>query len=166
MKRTLVVVRHAKSDWTGDHADRDRPLNSRGRHQAAEAGAWLAAHAPWLQAAVVSPAARSRTTWDLIAVELRDAPPVRVAEAAYSFDGGVLLDLVRDLDPACEAVVLVGHNPAVAALVSALTGEDVAMPTACVAVLEWEGSWDDPRDVALVAHGRPPEQPESPESLA
>jgi len=159
MSRTLVVVRHAKSDWTGDHADRDRPLNSRGRKQAAEAGRWLAAHAPYLDLAVVSPAARSRLTWDLVAVELRDPPPVRVAEAAYAFEGGVLLDLVAGLDPEVEAVVLVGHNPAAEALVSALVGSGHAMPTSCIAVLRWEGTWDAPHDVELVAHGRPPAMP-------
>ena len=45
MKR-LVVLRHAKSDWTQPVSDRQRPITSRGARQAGEAGEWLAAQ-PW-----------------------------------------------------------------------------------------------------------------------
>lgn len=144
---SLVVVRHAKSDWSGDHADRDRPLSSRGRRQAAEAGRWLAAHGPRLDLAVVSPAQRARATWDLVAAELDDAaPPVRVEEAAYTFDGAELVSLVRELE-GCVAVV--GHNPAVEELVLLLTGQARPMKTSCVAVLDVGAG-------TLLAHGRPP----------
>lgn len=144
--RTLVLVRHAKSDWSGDHADLDRPLAPRGRRQATEAGRWLAAHGPRLDLAVVSPATRARATWDLVAAELADPPPVRVEAAAYTFDGGDLLDLVRGLE-GLRAVALVGHNPALEELLELLTGERRRMTTSCLAVIE-HGS--------LTHHGRPP----------
>lgn len=144
---TLVVVRHAKSDWSGAHADRDRPLAPRGRRQAAEAGRWLAAHGPALELAVVSPAERARATWDLVSAELAAPPPVRVAEAAYSFDGGALRSLVAETE--ASAYALVSHNPAVEELVSLLTGEDVAMPTSCLAVIDLAAG-------RLLTHGRPP----------
>ena len=41
MKR-LILMRHAKSDWSGHvSSDHDRPLNERGRHAADALGAWL-----------------------------------------------------------------------------------------------------------------------------
>lgn len=144
---TLVVVRHAKSDWSGSHADRDRPLAPRGRRQATEAGRWLAAHGPALDLAVVSPAERARATWELVSAALPAPPPVRVAEAAYTFDGEALRDLVAGVD--AEAFALVGHNPAVEELVELLTGEVRPMPTSCVAVVDLEAG-------RLLAHGRPP----------
>jgi phosphohistidine phosphatase len=144
---TLVVVRHAKSDWSGSHADRDRPLAPRGRRQAAEAGRWLATHGPDLDLAVVSPAERARATWELVSGELAAPPPVRVAQAAYTFDGAALRELVAGVE--AETFALVGHNPAVEELLELLTGEARPMPTSCVAVVDLEAK-------RLLAHGRPP----------
>lgn len=146
--RTLVLVRHAKSDWSGEHADLDRPLAPRGRRQATEAGRWLAAHGPRLDLAVVSPATRARATWDLVAAELAAPPPVRVEAAAYTFDGDDLLDVVRGLEGP-GAVALVGHNPALEELLELLTGEVRRMPTSCLAVVDLDRG-------VLTHHGRPP----------
>jgi len=41
-ERTLILLRHAKSDWSGDETDVARPLAKRGRRQAPDAGRWLA----------------------------------------------------------------------------------------------------------------------------
>jgi phosphohistidine phosphatase len=151
--RTLVVLRHAKSDWDVVASDRERPLTRRGRRQAGEAGRWLASYGPRVDLAVVSPARRARDTWDLASAEWPAAPPARVDEAAYTFDGDDLLRLVRSLGEA-RSVVLVSHNPAVEELVAALTGEWATMPTSCLAVVELDDWGSSGR---LVAHGRPPE---------
>ena len=64
-RHTLVVLRHAKSDWSTGLDDRHRPLADRGRRQAPEAGRWLAEHGPAPDHVVVSPAvrARARGSW-------------------------------------------------------------------------------------------------------
>ena len=36
--RTLLIVRHAKSDWEAGAPDHERPLNARGRREAPELG--------------------------------------------------------------------------------------------------------------------------------
>lgn len=152
MPPTLVLMRHGKSDWSVPVPDRLRPLNARGRRQAAEAGRWLAEHGGDIDLAVVSPATRAADAWSLAAAELDDPPPVRVEEAAYTFDGADLLTVVRGLGSA-ERVVLVGHNPACEELLEALTGEAPEMKTSAVAVVELR-SWDGPGRV--LTHGRPP----------
>ena len=157
--RTLVVLRHAKSDWPGDLLDRDRPLAKRGRRQAPEAGAWLAAHLPPLDLAVISPAVRVRQTWQLIAAELGDRePPMRLEERVYASWGGELVAVVRELPDHAHAAVLIGHNPGVEELVGELTGTWVEMKTAAIAVLRWEGHWSvaGRAPAQLVTHGRPP----------
>jgi hypothetical protein len=70
MKR-LLLLRHAKSSWDDPAlADFDRPLAPRGRKAAPLMGRELAAR-DWLpQLALVSPAARSRETWELVAAAL------------------------------------------------------------------------------------------------
>ena len=166
----LVLLRHAKSDWDVGAPDRERPLAARGRRQAAEAGEWLAWHeadpAPGrglgpgldlaLDLALVSPARRARETWRLASDALAHPPPVRSAEAAYTFDGDDLLDVVRGLTGE-DAAALVGHNPALEELVQRLTGAWVPMKTSALAVVEldgWKhaGRWRG----RLLAHGRPP----------
>ena len=133
--RTLVVIRHAKSDWDVPVSDRDRPLAARGRRQAPAIGRWLSAHGIVIERAVVSVAERARQTWERVAAELDDAPVAETSEAAYTFDGDDLLALVGKGGPD-GTLALVGHNPAVEELVRVLTGSWTRMPTASLAVID------------------------------
>lgn len=156
--RTLILLRHAKSDWTGDHADLLRPLAKRGRRQAPDAGRWLAANIGRIDLAVVSPATRTRHTWDLVSAELEVAPTIRIDDRVYAASGGKLLDVVRDLSDELGNVVLVGHNPGVEELVSLLTGAWVPMPTSALAVVSVTSPWSTAGEGSgvLTASGRPP----------
>ena len=118
-----MLLRHAKSDWSTGEPDRDRPLAARGRRQAPEAGRWLAAHLPDLDLALVSPAARTRQTWDLVAAELPAPPPVRIVDDLYAASLSELLSVVDAID--VPTSVLVRHNPGLEDLVARLTGEEV-----------------------------------------
>ena len=157
MTHTLVLIRHGKSDWSGDQADIDRPLAGRGRRQAPEAGHWLAATIA-LDLAVVSPAARSVATWDLLAAQqLGEPPEVRYDERVYAASGSQLLAIVRELPEAAAIAALVGHNPGLEDLLSELTGERPPMPTSAIAVVDLEGPWAEVRTGAtLRTAGRPP----------
>ena len=156
-EHTLVLVRHAKSDWSANASDRERPLNKRGKRQAPESGRWLAQHLEPIELAVVSPAQRARSTWDLVAAELSNPPPITVDDRAYTFDASGWMPIIRELADDLGTVALVGHNPAMEELAAHLTGAWVAMPTACVAVIGLPGPWADAGPGAtLLAHGRPP----------
>jgi len=157
----LVLIRHAKSDWSANAPDLQRPLNRRGQRQAPESGRWLAEHLQPIELAVVSPAQRARSTWDLVAAQLSDPPPVTVDERAYTFDARGLLPIIHDIPDDLGIVALVGHNPAMEELASHLTGAWVDMPTSCVAVIGLPGPWSQagtgaPQHAQLLAHGRPP----------
>lgn len=161
--RTLVVLRHAKSDRDQPVGDRDRPLAARGRRQAPEAGRWLAANLDRIDLAVVSPAARARQTWDLVAAELTEAgrppPELRLDERVYAATWPDLATVVQELPDDADTVVLVGHNPAVEDLVEALTRVWVPMPTSTLALVEVAGSWSDARPgwARMLTTGRPPD---------
>ncbi len=159
-ERTVVLIRHGKSDWSGDEADIDRPLAARGRRQARESGRWLAAHTEPIELAVVSPARRAQGTWEVVAAELRHPPPVRIDERVYAAAGRTLAAVVRGLPEGLATVALVGHNPAVEQLAAILTGEWVAMPTSTVAVITWPGPWSAAGESSAVlrASGRPPQE--------
>jgi len=140
-ERTLIVLRHAKSDWSGGEADIDRTLNLRGLSQAPEAGSWLAEHFPSIDLAIVSPAARARATWALASAELSHSPEARIDDRAYAASVNDLLQIVRELPDELENVILVAHNPGLEDLVYLLTGESVTLSTSAVAVLGVPGTW-------------------------
>lgn len=155
-RRTLVLIRHAKSDWSGDEPDHERPLAKRGKRQAPEAGAWIAANLR-LDLAVVSPAARAHATWRLVAAELAEQPETVFDERVYAASSRTLLAIVRELPDTATTVAIVGHNPGLEDLVTLLTGEWQAMPTSAVAVIDVEGTWADVGEGAtLRTAGRPP----------
>ncbi len=154
---TLVLIRHAKSDWSANAPDLQRPLNGRGRRQAPESGRWLAQHLQPIELAGGSPAQRARSTWELVAAELPEPPPISVDERAYTFDARGLLPIIHGLSEDLSTVALVGHNPAMEELASHVTGSWVSMPTSCVAVIGLPGPWSEAGPGAtLLAHGRPP----------
>ena len=154
--RTLVLLRHGKSDWSVDACDADRPLTKRGRRQAADSGRWLARHLP-VDLAVVSTAKRAQQTWRVVCEELPRTAPCRESSWLYTHDGGEVLRVVRSLPDLARCVVLVGHNPAFEEAVDRLTGTYVELPTSAMAVVRL-GSWSEAGTTPgrLEGHGRPP----------
>jgi phosphohistidine phosphatase len=159
VSRQLILLRHAKSDWSGGEPDLERPLATRGKQQAPEAGAWLAANLPAVDLAVVSPAERARATWDLVSAELTEPPDVRHDDRVYAATERELLDIVQELPDDLHAVVLVGHNPGLEDLLARLTGRWRPMTTSALAVIGISGGWADADSGShLVAAGRPPKR--------
>jgi phosphohistidine phosphatase len=157
-ERTLILLRHAKSDWSSGEADPDRPLADRGRRQAPDTGRWLAANVDGIGLVVVSPAVRARSTWELVAAELAAPPPTRVDDRLYDASADELLAVVRDLPDDVATAVLVGHNPGFEDLASLLSGTSTRLTTSALAVLTVPGSWSAAAAGAseLRAVGRPP----------
>lgn len=152
MSHTLIILRHAKSDWPAGVADHRRPLSERGLADATAAGRWLVDHGVVPQTAVVSPAQRTRRTWELAAAQLPAPVPVQFDDAVYDADWTDLLAVVRGLPEDAEVAVVVGHNPGSEELAARLAGPDsdpaalarmaVKYPTAGVAVIQIPGLWD------------------------
>jgi phosphohistidine phosphatase len=150
----LVVVRHAKSDWSHGLPDRERPLAERGRRDAPAIGRWLVDHVGQPDLVVCSPATRARQTWHLAGSCLTSRPPVRHEERIYHASPDDLLSVLAGLPDEARSAVLVGHNPGLADLVALLSGEPHELKTSAVAVLRWPGSWADVYGTAarLAAH--------------
>jgi phosphohistidine phosphatase len=156
-ERHLVVLRHAKSAWPDGVPDRRRPLNGRGRRDAAAAGRWLRENVGRLDAVVCSPAERARQTWELVAAELADPPDPTFDEDVYGASPSSLLTVVAALPDDAATALLIGHNPAFQDLVELLSGQQREMKTSSLAVLEWSGGWTDgaPGAATLREHATP-----------
>ena len=158
--RRLVIVRHAKSDQhqpvTVD--DHDRPLNDRGRRDAPALGRWLAGSIGSPDLVLCSSALRAQQTWQLAAVQLAEAPDLKVLPELYLASPGKVLALVREVAADVRTLVVVGHEPVQSTLTQALAGPSsssealtamaAGFSTSAVAVLEVDGPWD-----ALQPHG-------------
>jgi len=140
-ERTLILMRHAKSDQSGGEADIDRELNPRGLRQAPEAGRWLDTNVDGIDLAVVSPAHRARATWNLASAELDEQPLTWIDRRVYNASVADLLDVVHELPENADTVVIVGHNPGIEELASLLTNGSLPMSTAAVAVLGSDVAW-------------------------
>ena len=121
-------------------------------------GRWLAENVEGIDLAVVSPAHRARTTWDLASAELDRQPETRIDDRVYNASVPDLVDVVHDLPEDAHTVVLVGHNPGIEDLASLLTDESVKMPTSALTVLESDTAWSSAGEswASLLVIGRPP----------
>ncbi|QKV17133.1 SixA phosphatase family protein [Oricola thermophila] len=149
---TLLLLRHAKSSWDDPLLeDFDRPLARRGR-EAAPAMGRLMAERGWLpDLALVSPAARARETWALLAAALPAPVEPRLEPSLYMAAPEEILALLRALDTTPETVLVIGHNPGLeecAALLAAPGSDPRALarmrrkfPTAALARFAFEGPW-------------------------
>ena len=136
--KTLLVMRHAKSDWNADYGtDHDRPLNRRGIRSARIMGRVLAREGRSPDMVITSTAVRARTTASL-ATEAGGWEAEVVAEPRLYDSGADTAIEVATNAPDVGRLMLVGHQPTWSTLVSMLTGERVDMKTATVAVIDFE----------------------------
>jgi len=138
---TLVLVRHAKSDW-GEPGldDHDRPLNDRGLRDAPVLAARLAATGLQLDALLSSTALRARTTASFFGAAF-DLEP----ELDPDLYGAPAATLLRSaVEHGVPAVMVVAHDPGMTALAERLSGGRIAhMPTCAVATFTWStDDWD------------------------
>ena len=155
---TLVLVRHAKSDW-GDPGldDHDRPLNDRGRRDAPAMARRLAESGFRADALLSSTALRARTTAGFFGAALGIEPELR--EELYGAPARTLL--ANAAGSGADRVVVVAHDPGMTALAADLSGGGIGhMPTCAVAVFTWDADdWDvatsiDPASWEFDAPGR------------
>lgn len=146
MKKSLILVRHAKSSWTeAGLPDHDRPLNERGQRDAPFMAQRMAESGIAIDQIVSSSAKRALTT----ARHYADAlgiphSEIKVEPSIYEADVRELMEVINGLDDTKTTVMLFGHNPGFSYLIQYLNGSMLHMPTNGVAQLEidtstWEG---------------------------
>ncbi len=153
--RTLLFLRHAKSDWGDlDLDDHGRPLAPRGAKAAPKMGAYIASKGFKPSLILCSDAVRTRATCALVVPELgQPVAQVEILDALYLAPPVTMLDLIRNIDDGHDTAMIIAHNPGMHALALTLTRhgdkaaiKDMSMkfPTAALAVLSFDcPSWSD-----------------------
>jgi phosphohistidine phosphatase len=143
---TLLVMRHAKSDWDSRaHNDFDRPLNQRGLKDAKKMGAWLKEQNIIPDRIVSSPALRARqTTLDVCSGLDKEESEIIWDERIYEARLDDLLDVITEHGRNTKCMLLTGHNPGLDHLVNHLLNErpplsetGKLMTTAAIAILDF-----------------------------
>jgi phosphohistidine phosphatase len=144
MGKTLLLLRHGKSDWHEGEADFDRRLAKRGRQSAALMGEYLEEHDLMPDAIVTSPAVRAISTAEIIQEALDDIELVE-DERIYEASLESLLEVVQGLSDEYSRVLLVGHNPGFEELSDALSGRtDSVLKTCSLSILDCgDGPWSE-----------------------
>ena len=144
MKRTLILVRHAKSSWDSlDLPDTERPLADRGKRDAPMMGKRLAKQQGKPDLILSSPARRALTTAEIIASELGyKTKDIVVDDRLYATDPETLLAVIGGLNDKLKCVMFFGHNPEISELAHRLSADIAPLPTCSVAQFTFESkSW-------------------------
>jgi phosphohistidine phosphatase len=125
----LILMRHAEAERaSGSGRDRDRALSARGRTDAAAMGRALAARGVRPDLALVSPAARTRQTWDLLHDAFGDVQ-IRDDEALFNGGAETLRRHVEAVEDEAGCLMVVAHNPGIHLLAVEYLIEGAASPS-------------------------------------
>jgi phosphohistidine phosphatase len=123
MARRLLLLRHLKSSWDDPGlSDHERPLAPRGRKAGKALRRYLSAGDVSPQVVLCSSAVRTVQTWDAIKPAFTREPEVVVSDDLYLADPSDILHRLNELPETVEAVLVIGHNPAMEQLAADLTG--------------------------------------------
>ena len=122
--RRLLLLRHAKSDWSAEGvADHERPLTRRGRHAAERMGEELARRGAAPERILCSSARRARETLELVRARLGPDAAVEFDDRLYLATADELLARIAEVGDDVHRLMLVGHNPGLAELARELVGQ-------------------------------------------
>jgi len=140
MKR-LILMRHAKSDWSGGATgDHDRPLNARGRKSATGLGDWLRDGSFIPDQVLCSSAARTKET--LARLGLPESAEVTLTRELYLASEDRILKHLQGASGDC--VMVICHNPGVGVFADMIVktppehGDFMGYPTGATLVADFD----------------------------
>ena len=139
--KTLVLVRHAKSDWdVPDTHDIDRPLNSRGVSNSAFMAEIVAKKGPKADLIFSSPANRALTTAKTFAAHQNyNEHDIKIEEKIYYGIWKDIATLLIETDDKYDTVYVFGHNPTISILCNNLSSNSFDhYPTCGVACIDFK----------------------------
>jgi len=148
--KNIIFVRHAKSSWENpDLADRDRPLKKRGLSDAQKMSEHLlSVKKVKYQQILTSPANRAFQTAKIFSETLNsELEPILRPELYFEGPSVILQTIRMYAQEDTETLILFGHNPDIASLVSDLTEDFIShYPTCGVAMVKLNiHSWQEIR---------------------
>lgn len=110
---TLLLLRHAQADAAVRGDDFARGLTESGERDAGAIGDFLVEHRLKPDVALVSSAARTTRTFEIVAVRAGPGVAVHRDDKLYNAGDTRILDRLARVDAGAGTVLIVGHNPGI-----------------------------------------------------
>lgn len=144
--KKLVLIRHAKSDWSNPFLDDFlRPLNKRGEKNAPLMTNLLKEKNIRPDLIISSPSLRTKQTLEYFIKELNYNDEVKLEESIYEAPYENLLKVIKDIPNIHKTVFLIGHNPGLCDLTNFLVDKNFEnIPTCGIVEIDFNAkSWQD-----------------------
>lgn len=131
MKRSIIIVRHAKSDWdTSEISDFERPLNTRGKRDIPLMASYLIQHYPPIEIVLSSDSIRTIETIEGLKKYGFSIQNITYSHALYLASKEIIESSLSELPPHIQTVLICAHNPGLSDFVQTCCGLDFFdMPT-------------------------------------
>ena len=146
MKRNIILIRHAKSDWQkGETQDHQRPLNIRGKRDLPIMTSVLISHYPSVDLALASDSERTVDTIQGLHKYGYALPVIQFTPKLYLASVEKFENELASLSDDITTVLLCAHNPGVSEYIQKLCGiEFIDIPTLGIAMIEVDlNDWTD-----------------------
>lgn len=133
--KTLLLVRHAKSDWNDPSLkDYDRPLNDRGKRDAPMMAQRLIDKRVKIDAFISSSAKRARKTAEIFSYAFnRKKEDIVLVDDLYLAQPSVFLDVINKVSDDHNCIAVFSHNPGITDFANTLSEVRVDdMPTCSI----------------------------------
>ncbi|MFW0693174.1 SixA phosphatase family protein [Aliarcobacter butzleri] len=144
--KKLVLIRHAKSDWSNPFLDDFlRPLNKRGEKNAPLMANLLKEKNIRPDLIISSPSLRTKQTLEYFIKKLNYDDEVRFEESIYEAPYENLLKVIKDIPNIYKIVFLIGHNPGLCDLTNFLVDKSFEnIPTCGIVEIDFDvKNWKD-----------------------
>ena len=142
--RELILIRHAKSDWSNPLLDDfERPLNKRGSKNAPFMAKILKKEIQKPDLIISSPSFRTKLTLEYFLKEFEYKGEVIFEKSIYEAPFENLLKAIKNVDDKYKTIFLIGHNPGLNDLANFLLGSfEDNIPTSGVLKIDFNtNSW-------------------------
>jgi phosphohistidine phosphatase len=148
--KSLLLVRHAKSDWAdASLKDFDRPLNERGKRDAPVMAHRLLDKKVSIDAFISSPAKRAKKTAELFASQYKkDKKDIILFEELYLADPEIFFNVISQTDDDYSSIAVFSHNEGITQFANQISDVRVDdMPTCSIFAVKMKlKKWKDFRE--------------------
>jgi len=138
MAKQILILRHAKSDWSQGLQDFERQLNDRGQKEAVLMGLVIKKLGIVPDLIMASPAKRAKLTANIVAKNCEYKSQIQWCQDFYFGDENQILAALQQLPDNIQRPMIVGHNETLEILTSRLASDGslhIKLPTAAFASL-------------------------------
>ncbi|NVK20265.1 MAG: histidine phosphatase family protein [Methylocystaceae bacterium] len=144
MVKDLLILRHGHAKNKSMYGDFGRELKDKGKRNAQRIGVWLAQNDLRPDHVIASPAVRAkRTAEKCTKTSGLNVDVVHFDERLFNALPQTVLEIIKACPVDVDRLMIVGHNPSLASVVSALSGQYQHMEPASLAHFKLDGEWTD-----------------------